>query len=149
MGGRLPTTNAPTAPTSPCLPPLTRTAHLHRHVFRRALAEDELAQRLDAQPAPQHALHGRHARVVPAPHQALVDKLGELALGQHRVHKVEPLVVWCVGWCWGVGVWCVCVLVSVGGGIGGGGGGEVAKEKKRKARVCVRARARARAAQYE
>lgn len=36
-------------------------------------------------------LHGGHARIGPVLHNALADEPGQLALGQHRVHKGEPV----------------------------------------------------------
>jgi hypothetical protein len=53
--------------------------------------EDELAQRLQLQPAPQHALHRGHARVGPPLHQPRLHKPGQLALGEHGVDEGQAV----------------------------------------------------------
>lgn len=56
---------------------------LQRRVLARALRNDELAQPLQCEAAPQDALHGGEARVRPAVHHARVHELLQLALGEH------------------------------------------------------------------
>lgn len=58
-------------------------------VAARALAEHELAQGGDGEPAPEDPPDGRHARVVPAGDDAGVDDLGELALGEEGADEVD------------------------------------------------------------
>ena len=50
----------------------------------------ELADRRGRVAAPAHAAQRRHARVVPAVDDAVLDELGELALGRDRVGQLEP-----------------------------------------------------------
>mmetsp|Transcript_3780 Transcript_3780/g.10537 ORF Transcript_3780/g.10537 Transcript_3780/m.10537 type:complete len:363 (-) Transcript_3780:291-1379(-) len=57
--------------------------------LRHALRHDELKQALDGHAAPQHALHGREPRVVPALHVTVVDEPGQLALGQDGVGELR------------------------------------------------------------
>lgn len=53
------------------------------------LRQDELLERLNPQAPPDDALDSGHTGVGPPIHTPGVHKPGELALGQHGVHKVK------------------------------------------------------------
>ena len=70
---------------------IDRQAALHLPSHPAHPPEDELLERLQLQPPPQHALHRGHARVGPPLHQPLLHKPGELALGQHGIDEGQPV----------------------------------------------------------
>lgn len=58
-------------------------------VLGGSLLEDELTESGDGDTATADTTDGGHARVVPAPDEARIDDLGQLALGEERLHEVE------------------------------------------------------------
>mmetsp|Transcript_30438 Transcript_30438/g.81871 ORF Transcript_30438/g.81871 Transcript_30438/m.81871 type:complete len:453 (-) Transcript_30438:1291-2649(-) len=59
-------------------------------VLRGALHEDEGAEALHVQPAPEDPLDSGHARIIPAVHTALCDEPAQLALGEKALLEIEP-----------------------------------------------------------
>lgn len=59
------------------------------NVAARALANDEVAESGNSHTTATNTTDGGHARIIPAPDVAVVDKLGELALRQECLDEVE------------------------------------------------------------